>query len=218
MAAGFVAHHLGNGFPAGIDHAHRATGVATVRLRLAFHREHPCAKRGGNLDRGLANLAIAAGDQHHVARLGHAGAAQSFISRNERHAHGTGFDQRDGVRLGAHGLRADAQVLAVRTVAANAKLAATAPHLLPDQLARAIDNNACVVASRRTWPDGMRHQSERGLDIAGIHARANHFDNALARARLWPRHPDQRQLERVDGRSFPLNLNGVHDVWMISKV
>ncbi|MNS76579.1 hypothetical protein D3C72_1101310 [compost metagenome] len=210
MPAGFLPHDVGERLPAGIDHAHRSAGVTTVGLGTALHGEHACAQCGRDLDRGLAYLAIAAANEHRAAGARHAGAAQALIRGDERHPDGTGFQQRQRRRLLAHCVHANTQILAMRAVATNAKLAATAPDLPADPLRGAVDHDACVVAPRRARPYGMRHHAERRLHVAGVHARAGDFDDALARAGLGTRHAGQCEFERVDTGGFLMNLDGIH--------
>ena len=64
-------------------------------------------------------------------------------------------------------------------VTANAEFTAAAPHLLANQVCRSINHDTCVVAPRRTWPDGMWHGADRGLDIARIDTRAKNLDDTL---------------------------------------
>ena len=99
MAAGGLADHGRDVGLIGADHLDRAGGVAAVGLRCALDREHPGAGHGGELDRGLADLAVAAEHQHHVAGLDAAGVLEPGPGGDERHADGTRLEQADRGRL-----------------------------------------------------------------------------------------------------------------------
>ena len=73
--------------------------MAAIGLGGALDGEHARAQRGGDLDRCLADLAIAAADQHGAARARHAGTAQPLVGGDEGHADGAGLQQRERRRL-----------------------------------------------------------------------------------------------------------------------
>ncbi len=64
-------------------------------------------------------------------------------------------------------------------------LAGVFPDLFANQLARSFAGEPCVVASRRAWPDGERHLTAGGLDVARIDPGGALTPAALTSIRHW---------------------------------
>ena len=118
--------------------------------------------------------------QDHVAFLDAAGILQPGPGGDERHADGTRLEQADRGRLLAQMLDRHHQPFGVGAVAADAELAARAPDLLADQVGRALDHGAGIVAAGRARPDGVRHGAQDGLDVGRVDPGAGHPDQGLA--------------------------------------
>ena len=72
------------------------------------------------------------------------------------------------------------QPFCVGAIAADAELAAGAPDLLAEQVGRALDHGAGIVAAGRARPDGVGHGAQNGLDVGGVDPGAGHPDQGLA--------------------------------------
>ncbi len=149
-------------------------------LGRALDAEHPGARHGRELDRGLADLAVGAEHEDDVARLHAAGLAQALVGGDEGHAHGTRLAQRDRRRLHPHMRGIEDEVACMAAVAADAELAARAPDLLAEQVGGPVDDHAGVVAARRARPDRVRHRAEHGLDVARVDPGGGDLDHDLA--------------------------------------
>src|SRR5207245_9670169 len=122
----------------GVDDIDGRIGMALIRLALAHDADHARAVPARDLHRRLPDLAVDAHDQHGLAGLRDAGAAQAFHGGDERHADAGGLLPGNALRLLHHRFRLDHEVRGMGAVAADAEIAGRAEHLAPDPARRTV--------------------------------------------------------------------------------
>ena len=132
VPAGRLPHPLGDVAIRGPEHRHLPGRVAAVSAGPALDAEDPRAGGGGDLGRGLTDLAVPAEHEDDVRPLDGARLAKTDIGGDERHPDGAGLRQADGRRLLPQAGRRDHEALRMAAVALNAEFAAGAPNFAAD--------------------------------------------------------------------------------------
>ena len=179
LAAGEFAHARGDIDGGSVDHLDLRVGMSLIRLAPARHADGAGAVPGRDLHGGLPDLAVDAHDQHGIARLRHAGAAQAFHRGDEGNADAGRLLPRNRFRLFDHGLALDHQMRGMGAVAADAEIAGGAEHLAADPVRGTIDHDAGIVAAGRAREYGIGHQAGGGLDVGGIDGRGLDLDQQV---------------------------------------
>ena len=185
--------------------------MAGIGLVVAHDADHAGAAPGGDLCRGLADLAVDAEDQHGFPGAGQAGAVQSLPGGDEGHADAGGILGIDSGGNGNDGIGFDDHVAGMRAVLADAEVTGRPEHELADQGLRSGDDSAGVVATRRAREDGVGHEACRRLDVRRIDGSGGDLDHHLVRRRRAQQMFFDRQPDRVEGRHLLMEAQAAGD-------
>jgi hypothetical protein len=153
----------------------------------------------------LADLAVRAEHQHHVAAAHGSSLTQPLIGGDEGHAHPAGFGESDAGGLLRQVRRREHEVAGMGPVAPNAEVAAGAPNLPPEELLRPFDNHAGIVATRRARPDRVRHATEYRPHVTRVHSCTADRDHGITGGQVV-RQIDLGQLQRGVKRLGAVNF------------
>ncbi len=147
----------------------RSCGHGTARRRA--RRRTRVRQRGRDLDRGLADLAVAAAERAPCCRR-HGIPARRRPSYAVMNGTPTAPASSNDSVAGFSRTAFAPMRKYLPCVPSRRMPSSPLPQTCrPIHSEEAVDHNARVVPARRARPYGMRHHAERGLHVAGIHAR-----------------------------------------------
>jgi hypothetical protein len=120
------------------------------------------------------------GDEENFPGLEAGAMEQAFIGGYEIHTDAGGFFERKIARFGRDRNSGDDQELGVTAVASITDVAAAAPDFGADEIRRALDDDACEIATGGPWKGCDGHSALDVLDVARIQACGEDLDFGFA--------------------------------------
>src|SRR5271165_6922123 len=179
--------------------------------RLPVDADDPRANAFGDLRYGAADPAARANDQQSLARRELGGVDGAAPGGHEIDADRGGLSKTQSVRLSPQARYGDGDALGMRAVAREADIAASAPHLRADPLARALLDDACIVAAGNTRQRGLAHRAGHVFHVARVDRRRFDAHDGCNRIGDGIRNVDEIKRLDVPERFY---LQSAHDLFL----